>query len=73
MNFRIITDEGDGFILQIKRGPLFWKTVNHNENPYSTKTPRRFATISEAKQHADLIVREAKEPTFTVVEEFHIY
>lgn len=72
MNFRIITDEGDGYILQIKRG-LFWRSVKHYETPYSPKALKRFATILEAKQHADLIVVESKEPTFTVIEEFHIY
>lgn len=67
MNFRIITDEGDGFILQRKRG-FFWECARWDRN----KVEHRFGSIQEAKQWAAALASELKRPEIMIVEEFHI-
>ena len=76
MNFRIITDEGSGYILQ-KKVILFWVCARWKLNPIfgepaAIRSKWRFSTVRDAKQWASSMVSESKKIRFRVIEEFHI-
>lgn len=74
MNFRIITDEGSGYILQ-KKVILFWVCARWEIQSYTAaiRSKWRFSTVRDAKQWASSMVSESKKIRFRVIEEFHIY
>lgn len=73
MKFRIITDEGDGYILQKKRGP-FWVLADwFYQGRDGPKVPNRYGSLKDARLKANSIVSETREKKVAIIEVFNIY